>query len=44
VLMNEEVPVILPYFSQTPRAMRSNVQGVEADPATYIDLRQASLS
>ncbi len=44
VLMNEEVPVILPYFSQAPRAMRSNVQGVEADPATYIDLRQASLS
>jgi peptide/nickel transport system substrate-binding protein len=41
LLMHDEVPAIITVFNDVPRAMRSNVQGVVADPSNFVDLSRA---
>jgi hypothetical protein len=38
------VPAIITVFNDAPRAMRSNVQGVVADPSNFVDLSRAYFS
>jgi peptide/nickel transport system substrate-binding protein len=44
LLMKDAVPAIIPVFNDAPRAMRSNVQGVVADPSNFVDLSRAYFS
>jgi len=44
LLMTDAVPAIIPVFNDAPRAMRSNVQGVVADPSNFVDLSRAYFS
>ena len=39
--MHDAVPAIIPVFNDAPRAMRSTVQGVVADPSNFVDLSRA---
>jgi len=42
-ILYNDVPAILPTFGKTARAMRANLQGVVADPESYLDLSEAYL-
>jgi peptide/nickel transport system substrate-binding protein len=44
LLMKDEVPAIITVFNDAPRTMRSNVQGVVADPSNFVDLSRAYFS
>jgi peptide/nickel transport system substrate-binding protein len=44
LLMHDAVPAIITVFNDAPRALRANVQGVVADPSSYVDLSRAYFS
>jgi peptide/nickel transport system substrate-binding protein len=43
-IMTDETPAILPVFEETSRTIRSNVEGIVADPSSFINYSQAAFS